>query len=483
MGAADHSGIKTAPHSTEAEQAILGALLMDPTAWDRIASLIGEGDFFTLDHRMIFRAFLGLIEAGKAVDVVVLAESLDRAGSLESVGGLPYLVQLQSASTGAANIVRYAEIVSERALMRRLISATNEIADKVYAAGTMAARDLLEFAQARMMAIADSAVQRTGGLQHVGTVMAETLAHIDDLMTRKAVSDVTGLSTGFSKLDRMTTGLQPGQLVILAARPSMGKTTLAMNIAEHAAMHGGARVAFFSLEMVNKQLGIRMLSSATQVHQQRVRVGRVSQAEFERLHATSLKLRESKIYLDDEGSISVQEIRARCRRLARELGGLDLVVIDYLQLIEIARSTDNRANDLAAVSRALKTMAKELHAPVIALSQLNRGLENRPNKRPIMSDLRESGGIEQDADVILFVYRDEVYHEDSPDKGITEIIIGKQRDGPTGTVHVGFRGEFVRFEDRHPDAPVPSMVERANRPARAKTGAPRGGREASYVDM
>lgn len=480
---ADSVALRVVPHSTEAEQAILGALLVDVAAWDRIASLIGEADFFTLDHRVIFRAILGLVEAGKAVDVVVVAEALDRAGSLQSVGGLQYLVAIQSASTGTANIVRYAEILSERALSRRLIAALAEISDRVYSPGTMGSRDLLEFAQARMMAIADSAVQRTGGLQHVGAVMAETMAHIDDLMTRKAVSDVTGLATGFAKLDKMTTGLQPGQLVILAARPSMGKTTLAMNVAEHAAMNKGARVAFFSLEMVNKQLGIRMLSSATQVHQQRVRVGRVSQAEFERLHATSVRLRESKIYLDDEGSISVQEIRARCRRLARELGGLDLVVIDYLQLIEIARSTDNRANDLAAVSRALKTMAKELHAPVIALSQLNRGLENRPNKRPIMSDLRESGGIEQDADVILFVYRDEVYHEDSPDKGITEIIIGKQRDGPTGTVHVGFRGEFVRFEDRHPDAPVPSMVERANRPARAKAAPPRGGREAAYVDM
>jgi replicative DNA helicase len=481
MGAAMQ--MKTAPHSVEAEQAILGALLMDPTAWDRIASLVGEGDFFSLDHRLIFRAFLGLIEGGKAVDVVVLAESLDRTGSLDSVGGLPYLVQLQSSSTGAGNIVRYAEIVSERALKRRLIATLTEVTDKVYSVGTMAARELLEFAQARMMAIADSAVQRTGGLQHVGTVMAETIAHIDDLMTRKQVSDVTGLSTGFAKLDKMTTGLQPGQLVILAARPAMGKTTLAMNIAEHAATHGGARVAFFSLEMINKQLGMRMLSRATQVHQQRVRVGRVSQAEFERLHDTSVRLRETKIYLDDEGSISVQEIRARCRRLARELGGLDLVVIDYLQLIEIVNGSDNRANDLAAVSRALKTLAKELHAPVIALSQLNRGLENRPNKRPIMSDLRESGGIEQDADVILFVYRDEVYHEDSPDKGIAEIIIGKQRDGPTGTVHVGFRGEFVRFEDRHPDAQVPSMVERANRPQRGKTGSPRGARESSYVDM
>lgn len=485
------SAIKPPPYSLEAEYSVLGGLLIDNSAWDRIADVVDERDFYTLDHRKIFRAISRLLEDNKAADVVTVAEFLQRHGELESIGsskkGLAYLVDIQSNTPSSANIRRYGEIVRERALLRRLIGALRESEDKAYSPGGMATREVVDFVQSKVNSVTESASKGQGGPQHVGPVMDDVLRHIDELSSRAHQTDVTGLPTGFTELDKMTTGFQPGELIILAARPSMGKTALALNIAEYVALHQKKNVAFFSLEMANNQLGTRLVSSVSRLNQQRVKVGRLNQDEFKKLFDAASKLRDSQIYLDEEGELSATEIRARCRRLHRECGGLHLVIIDYLQLMQTSGRSDNRAYELAEVSRALKNLSKELHLPVIALSQLNRGLEQRPNKRPIMSDLRDSGGIEQDADLILFVYRDEVYRDDSPDKGIAELIIGKQRNGPTGTVYVNFRGELIRFDDRDRHEIVPSRQEKQERQSRRQPAAPRANfrdvQEAGYVDM
>ena len=453
-----------APHSTEAEQAVIGGLFQDPRAYDKIAGRVTEADFFTLDHRKIFRAIFRLIETNKPVDVVTVADFLNGHHQLDEIGGLPYLVQIAGATPSAANIHHYAETVRDKALMRRLIAAANDIDEKVRAPGALSPRELLDFAQAKVMSISEQALKHAGGPQHVGTVMDSVLHRMDELSSRRQTDDVTGLAMGFTELDRMTTGLQPGDLVVIAARPSMGKTSLALNVVEHVSLALNKRAAVFSLEMANDQLGTRLLSSVAKLNQQRVKVGRLNEAEWKRVFDASNRLREQGIYLDDEGMLTANELRSRARSIHRECGGLDLVVIDYLQLMQGSGRNDNRANEVAEFSRALKLLAKELCCPVIALSQLNRSLESRPNRRPIMSDLRDSGGIEQDADLILFIYRDEVYNADSPDKGIAEIIIGTQRNGPTGTVDVNWRGECTRFEDRPRHEPKPSEMIRAEKP-------------------
>jgi replicative DNA helicase len=346
------------------------------------------------------------------------------------------------------------------------------------------AKDLLDFVQSKVMAVSESAANGSEGPQHVGSVLDDVLRQIDDLSGNPNRTDVTGLATGFEELDRMTTGFQAGELIIVAARPAMGKTALSLNIAEHVALKSGKNVAFFSLEMANNQLGVRLLASVARLNQQRVKIGRLNEAEFAKLYKASSDLRETHLFLDEEGSLTANELRARARRLHRECGGLHMVVIDYIGLMEGSGKSDNRAYEMAEISRALKLLAKELHIPVIALAQLNRGLESRPNKRPILSDLRDSGSIEQDADIVLFIYRDEVYNEDSPDKGIAEIIIGKQRNGPTGTVHVTFAGEYTRFDDRHRSAPVPSKLARMEKMRGRTASAGRPYQEASGgVDM
>jgi replicative DNA helicase len=453
----------SAPHSMEAEQALLGGLFMDTKAFDKINGTVTEADFYTLDHRKIFRAISRLMEKAQPVDTITVAEFLQSHHQLDEIGGLPYIVQLATTAMGSANIGRHAEIVRDSALKRRLVSASNEIAEKVHSPSGLTSRELLDYAQAKVMAISEMALKHTGGPQHVGGVMDAVLRRMDDLGSRKNQDDITGLSTGFKELDKLTTGMQAGELIVIAARPAMGKTALALNIVEHVALDKGKSVAFFSLEMANDQLGVRLLSSASRLNQQRVKVGRLNDAEWVKVHDASNRLREAGIYLDEEGSLTANELRSRARAIHRECGGLHLVVIDYIQLMQGGGRTDNRAQEVAEISRALKLLSKELCCPVIALSQLNRGLEQRPNRRPIMSDLRDSGGIEQDADWILFIYRDEVYNPDSPDKGIAELIIGKQRNGPTGTVDVNWRGEWTRFEDRDRREIKPSTVLRAEK--------------------
>ena len=478
-------GLKPPPHSLEAEQSVLGALLQVPEAYDRISGKISETDFYTLDHRKIFRAISRILDQNKPVDVVTVADFLQSHAELDAVGGLPYLVELNSNTPGAANIVRYAEIVRERALMRRLVSAITQIGDKVYSPAGMGARELVDYAQATIMSVSEQALKHAGGPQHVAPVMESVLRHIDELSNRKNQDDVTGLPTGFSALDALTTGMQPGELIVIAARPAMGKTALALNIVEHVALEQNKPVVFFSLEMANDQLGVRLVSSVARLNQQRVKVGRLNESEWDRLYQASNRLRDAQIFLDEEGTLSANDLRSRARTIHRECGGLALVVVDYLQLMQTSGRSDNRAFEVAEISRSLKLLAKELMCPVIALSQLNRGLEQRPNKRPIMSDLRDSGGIEQDADWILFIYRDEVYHEETPDRGIAELIIGKQRNGPTGTVDVNFRGEFTRFENRDHHEMKPSSQIRQDK-VRQRAGGSRPSfrdKEPDYVDM
>lgn len=484
---AEPTGQRTPPYSVEAEQAVIGALLQDNAAWDKVGDACDERDFYTQDHRKLFRAVSLLINQNKPADVVTVAELLQRHGELEAVGGMPYLIQLIN-NTTSANARRYAEIVREHSITRRLIAALMESEQLAYSPGGMSTREVLDFAQSRVMNVTESAKSGQEGPEHVSPVVARVIENIDAMYHRDVQSDVTGLTTGFTELDKMTTGFQPGELIIVAARPSMGKTAISLNIAEHAAITEQKNVLFFSLEMINNQLGTRLVASVSRINQQRVKIGRINDSEWQRLTDAVGKLANSGIYLDESSSISATEIRARARRLHRECGGLHLIVIDYLQLIQTSGRSDNRAFELAEVSRALKMLAKELHVPVVALSQLNRSLEQRPNKRPIMSDLRDSGGIEQDADLILFVYRDEVYHEESPDKGIAELIIGKQRNGPTGTVYVNFRGELIRFEDRPKHEPIPSREARAERrSSRASASAPRANfrdiHGSGYVDM
>lgn len=445
-----------APHSVEAEQALLGGLFLDVRAFDKVAGIVTEQDFFTLDHRKVFRAVSRLIERGQPVDTVTVADFLQSHHQLDEIGGLAYLVQLAQATPSAANIQKHAEIVRESALKRALVAASNDIAEKVHAPAGLTGRELLDYAQAKVMAISEKALKHGSGPQHAGVVMDAVLLRINELSERKSHDEVTGLKTGFAELDKMTTGMQPGELIVIAARPSMGKTALALGICENVALVQGKRALFFSLEMANDQLGIRMLASVSRVNQQRVKIGRMNEAEWQRAYEASNRIREAGLYFEEEGSLTTNELRARARTVHRECGGLDLVVVDYLQLMQGSGRTDNRALEVAEMSRGLKMLAKELCCPVIALSQLNRGLEQRPNKRPIMSDLRDSGGIEQDADWILFVYRDEVYNVDSPDKGIAELIIGKQRNGPTGTVDANWIGELTRFEDRPRSAIKPS---------------------------
>lgn len=464
-----------ATFSPEAEQSVLGGLLLDHSAWDRIVGLLTELDFYTADHRKIFRAIARLFEANKPVDVMTVAEYLDNHSALDDVGGLAYIAALAQNTPSAANIVYYAGLVRDRAIRRLLLVAVSDVTEAVTNPAGRTSRELVELAQARLGAISETALKGAGGPVRVNQVMAGVLAHIDDLASRKEQDPVTGLRTGYESLDAMTTGFQPGELIILAARPSMGKTSIALNICEHVAINSKKNVLFFSLEMANDQLGVRLLSSHSRLHAQRVKVGRLNEGEWKRLTDAASGLSDASIYLDEEGSLSAPELKARARRIHRECGGLHLIVIDYLQLMQTSGKSDNRANEMAEISRALKLLAKEIGCPVIALSQLNRALESRPNRRPIMSDLRDSGGIEQDADIILFVYRDEVYHEDSPDKGIAELIVGKQRNGPTGTVYANFIGEQMRFENRDRFERVPSREIAAEKRTRKAGDSAAGG--------
>ncbi len=438
------SGSRLPPQSIEAEQSVIGGLLLDNSRWDQIADVLTAEDFYRKEHRLIFSAIAGLAHDNSPADVVTVSEFLEKQHHLEDVGGLAYLSSLANNTPSAANIVAYANIVRERSVMRQLANAASRIADNVYAPEGRRAGDLLDKAEQIILEISERGASRRGGFQPLKSLLVKAVDRIDTMF--HSDSTLTGIASGFKDLDEMTSGLQASDLIILAGRPSMGKTSLALNIAENAAVGERRHVALFSMEMPGEQLAMRLLASLGRINGHKVRTGRLDDEDWPRLMSAMTMLSEAPIYIDDTPGLSPTELRSRTRRLKRE-HGLDLVIVDYLQLMQAQESGENRATEISAITRSLKNLAKELSVPVIAMSQLNRSLEQRPDKRPVMSDLRESGAIEQDADVILFIYRDEVYNEDSPDKGTAEIIIGKQRNGPTGRVRLTFLGEYTKFEN------------------------------------
>lgn len=436
--------LKIPPHSIEAEQSVLGGLMLDNEAWLHVSERITQGDFYRRDHNEIFRAIESLANDGKPYDVVTLAEWLQKHEALDSIGGLDYLANLVENTPSAANISAYADIVRERSVLRSLIRAGTDIADSAYRPEGRGADELLDEAERSVFDIADRESRSKRGFRPVKELLVAALDRIDQLFQQD--NPITGVPTGYYELDNMTSGLQPSDLVIVAGRPSMGKTAFALNLAQNAAIKGDVGVAIFSMEMPSEQLAMRMLSSLGRIDQHKVRTGRLSDDDWPRLTHSVGILSEAKLFIDDTPAMNPGELRARCRRLARE-HGLGMIIIDYLQLMQVHGGSENRATEISEISRSLKALAKELNVPVIALSQLNRSLEQRTDKRPVMSDLRESGAIEQDADVIMFIYRDEVYDEDSMDKGIAEVIIGKQRNGPIGTRKLRFFGEYTTFEN------------------------------------
>ncbi|MDM1707164.1 replicative DNA helicase [Thiopseudomonas alkaliphila] len=446
------SALKTPPHSIEAEQAVLGGLMQNNNAWERVLDLVSAGDFYRYDHRLIFRAIERLAEKNSPFDMVTLADDLEVSGELEKIGGLAYLGELVTNTPSVANIRAYSEIIRERATLRELIKISGEIADSAYLPKGRAGNEILDEAERKIFQIAESR-PKVGGAIGVGELLSSTLNTIDTL--RQSKGGLTGLTTGFNDLNDKTSGLQKGDLIIVAGRPSMGKTTFAMNLVENALLESDKAVIVYSLEMPAESLMMRMISSLGKINQTKVRTGQLEGDEWDRLGVAVSKIQNKKLFIDDTAGISPSEMRARTRRLAREHGEIGLIMIDYLQLMQIAGSSgDNRTNEISEISRSLKALAKEFDCPVVALSQLNRALEQRPNKRPVNSDLRESGAIEQDADVIMFVYRDEVYHPETEHKGVAEIIIGKQRNGPIGTVRLAFLGQYTRFEslaNHYPD--------------------------------
>lgn len=441
--------IKLPPHSVEAEQSVLGGILLDTTAWDKIADILQEQDFYRYEHRLIFHHIAILIEHAKPVDVITVAESLESNAELEKAGGLAYLGSLAQNVPSAANIRRYAEIVRERAVMRKLAEVGTEIATSAYNPGGRDAGQLLDEAESRVFEISEAGERGKQGFVAIPSLLTQVVERIETLYSRDNDSDVTGIATGFTDLDSMTSGLQPGDLVIVAGRPSMGKTAFSVNIAEHVALEVSKPVAIFSMEMGGSQLAMRMIGSVGRLNQHTLRTGKLEDDDWSRMTHALGRLNDAPIFIDETAALNSLELRSRARRLHRQNDGLGLIVIDYIQLMSspASKGGENRATEISEISRSLKSLAKELQVPVIALSQLNRSLEQRPNKRPIMSDLRESGAIEQDADLILFIYRDEVYNADSPDKGKAEIIIAKQRNGPIGKVELTFRGEYTRFEN------------------------------------
>ena len=437
---------KTPPHSIESEQSVLGGLMLDNNAWERVADIITDSDFYRQDHRLIYHHICKLIEQNKPADVVTIAESLEMSAELQAVGGLAYIGTIVQNTPSAANIKRYAEIVRERSIMRNLAQVGVQITDSAYNPAGRSAANLLDEAEAKVFEIAEEGARGKEGFVDIQPLLKQVVERIELLYSQDNPSNVTGIASGFHDLDQKTSGFQPGDLIIVAGRPSMGKTAFSLNIAEHVALELHKPVAVFSMEMGGAQLAMRMLGSVGKLDQHKVRTGRLDDQDWPKLTHALGKLNEAPIFIDESAALNALELRARARRLYRQHGELGLIVVDYLQLMSSSSQGENRATEISEISRALKGLAKELKVPLIALSQLNRSLEQRPNKRPVMSDLRESGAIEQDADVILFIYRDEVYNPDSPDKGIAEIIIGKQRNGPIGKVDLTFLGEYTRFE-------------------------------------
>ncbi|MCW8398311.1 replicative DNA helicase [Legionella sp. PATHC038] len=438
--------LKRPPHSVEAEQSIIGGLMLDNQVWDKVSNKLCEADFYRTEHRILFRAISSLVKKDQPFDVVTLLDALKSHNELDDAGGEAYLFELANNTPSVANVSAYADIVREKSVQRQLINVATEIADSAYNPGGRQVPELLDMAETKVFAIGEQTAG-DGGPENIKSILVRAVEKIDALYHNGDA--ITGLATGLSDLDEMTSGLQPADLVIVAGRPSMGKTTLVMNMAEHAAIKSGKPVLVFSMEMPADSLAMRMMSSLGRIDQHKIRTGKLDDDDWPRVTSAVHMLSEAPLFIDDTPALSPGEMRARARRLAKDQGSnLGLIVVDYLQLMKVPGfGADNRTAEISEISRSLKSLAKELQVPVIALSQLNRSLEQRADKRPVMSDLRESGAIEQDADLICFIYRDEVYNEDSPDKGTAEIIVAKQRNGPIGKVRVAFIGKYTRFED------------------------------------
>ncbi|EAW6224171.1 replicative DNA helicase [Salmonella enterica] len=439
--------IKSPPHSIEAEQAVLGGLMLDNGRWDDVAERVVADDFYPRPHRQIFIEMGRLQENGSPIDLITLSESLERQGALDRVGGFAYLAELSKNTPSAANICAYADIVRERAVVRELISISSQIADAGYSPNGRSSEELLDMAERLVFGIAEKRQKADAGPKDITSILDSTVARIEELFQRPH-DGVTGLDTGFTDLNKKTAGLQPSDLIIVAARPSMGKTTFAMNLVENAAINSDKPALVFSLEMPSDQLMMRSLASLSRVDQTRIRTGQLGDEDWAKISgAMSILLDNRNIFIDDSSGLTPTELRSRARRVYRENGGLSMIMVDYLQLMRVPELKENRTLEIAEITRSLKALAKELQVPVVALSQLNRSLEQRADKRPVNSDLRESGAIEQDADLIMFLYRDEVYHENSDLRGIAEVIIGKQRNGPIGTVRLTFNGQYSRFDN------------------------------------
>jgi len=425
---------------------VLGGLLLDNSTWDSIADRLRGEDFYRRDHQLIFTGIAELSARAEPSDAVTLAEYLAAKGQADETGGLAYLAGLARDTPTAANIRAYADIVRERSLLRQLIRVSGQVAASAYDSEGRTATELVDEAERRVFEIAEQGRRSGSGFVAIREVLGATIDRLD--MLHQNQGQLTGVSTGYHDLDRMTAGLQPGDLIVVAGRPSMGKTTFALNIAENAAISTGTPVAIFSMEMSREQLSMRMISSLGRVDQSHLRTGNFGDEDWARINSAIAQMKTAPIFIDDSAGLTPTEVRARARRLQREnKGKLGLIVVDYLQLMQVAGTKENRATEISEISRSLKALAKELHAPVVALSQLNRGVEQRTDKKPVMSDLRESGAIEQDADLIIMIYREEVYEPETPRKGIADIIVTKQRNGPTGEVHLTFLGKYTRFEN------------------------------------
>ncbi|TAL72880.1 MAG: replicative DNA helicase [Burkholderiaceae bacterium] len=439
--------LRIPPHSIEAESSVLGGLLLDNSAWDRVGDLLTDSDFYRYEHRLVYAAISGLVNATRPADVITVYEQLQSLGKSEEIGGLAYLNALAQYVPSASNIRRYAEIVRERSILRKLVRASDEIATNAFNTQGKAVDKILDEAEQKIFNIGEEGSRMKQGFQGMDSLVVQLLDRVQEMADNP--NDITGVPTGFYDLDRMTSGFQAGDMIVLAARPSMGKTALAVNIAEHVALHEGLPVAVFSMEMGASQLAVRIVGSIGRIDQMHLRTGKLTDSEWPRLTEAIEKLRNISLHIDESPGLTVSELRANARRLARQCGGkLGLIVVDYLQLMGVSSSMsdENRATAIGEISRGLKMLAKELGCPVLALSQLSRGVESRTDKRPMMSDLRESGAIEQDADVIMFIYRDDYYNKESKEPGVAEIIISKQRNGPTGTVKLAFLKELTRFE-------------------------------------
>ena len=436
------------PHSLESEQAVLGALMLDNQRFDAVAEVLVEDDFYSANHRTIYAMMCRLEARDMPMDVITLSEELEKNDQLETVGGLGYLTAMAANTPGAANIVAYSRIVAERSTLRKLIGAAGEISRTSFNPAGLGADELLQLAEKWVAEIVEGQPKQ-GGFQKMNAMLKQAVERIDELF--RSDSDITGLSTGLEDLDSRTSGWQNGEMIVLAARPSMGKTALALNFVESALFTQTRPVLVFSLEMPANSLMMRLLSSVGKIDAGKIRDGSLTEEDWPKLSAAMGKLKDKPLFIDDTAGLTPQEMRARVRRIAREFGDPGLVMVDYLQLMQVAGKSEGRTQEISEISRAMKAMAKEFDCPVIALSQLNRGVEQRPNNRPMNSDLRDSGAIEQDADVILFIYRDEYYHEESPDKGIAELIIGKQRNGEVGTSRAAFVGKYTRFENLAPE--------------------------------